>query len=330
MNDISKLKLAFIGVSHWHVPLYLESIKKHNLNVISVSDQNIELAGRIAADLGCKAYADANSLLEYEKPDFVFAFDSHSNMPDLAKTLISLKIPFSIEKPVGLCSEEVRKIKELAEKGEVFCAIPFVWRYSSIVKELKLSILPEDILHMSFKFIAGYPARYLKTSPWMLNKATAGGGCMTNLGVHFIDLALLLSNSKSAQVEGSVFHYSWGYDIEDYAVSLLKLENGATLELETGYAYPMDDKSKRDNLWTIVTKKGYYSLGVGYFESREFNGSIKKVEIDTDSDSYYPVFVYNTLCEYVQGKAPTTGLNDMLIVRGVLDDIILKSGVNTK
>lgn len=87
---------------------------------------------------------------------------------------------------------------------------------------------------MSFKFIAGPPSRYLQTLSWMLNKQAAGSGCMTNLGVHFIELAMFLSNSKSASVIGSVFHYGWNYDIEDYSVSLLKMENGATLELETG------------------------------------------------------------------------------------------------
>lgn len=176
---------------------------------------------------------------------------------------------------------------------------------------------------MSFKFIAGPPSRYLEISPWMLNKKNAGGGCMTNLGVHFIDLALLLANAKFARVLGSSFSYSCSYDVEDYAVSLIKLESGATLELETGYAYPMDELSKGDNLWTIVTKKGYYSLGVCYFEIREFGSAIKRVAMDIDSDSYYSVFVYDSLCEYLQGKSPTVGLNELLITRGVLDDIIL-------
>lgn len=72
-------------------------------------------------------------------------------------------------------------------------------------------------------------------------------------------------------------------------------------------------------------KKGYYSLGVGYFEWRQFDGYIKRVEMDTDSDIYYPVFVHDTLCEYLQEKMPAAGLTDMLVVRSVLDDIILRA-----
>jgi predicted dehydrogenase len=330
MKDISKLNIALIGVSHWHVPLYLRAVPKYRLNVIAVSDENPELAAKVAKDLNCKFFFDADQLLEYQRPDFVFAFAKHCDMPDLARKLVTRGIPFAIEKPLGLCGEDVTAIIELASKNGVFCAIPFIWRYSDLIKQLRRKILPEDILHMSFKFIAGPPSRYQQTSPWMLGKTTAGGGCMTNLGVHFIDLALLLSGSKTAKVESSGFHYGWGYDIEDYAVSILRLENAATTVIETGYAYPMDDVSKRDNLWTIVTKKGYYSLGVGYFETREFGGDIRRVEMDTDSDSYYSVFVYDSLCEYLQDAKPTVGLEEMLQVRKVLDAINVTAAKNGK
>ena len=88
MENIRKLKLAFLGVSHWHVPLYLEAVEKEGLFVAAVSDPDEALAGRFAARLGCKAYTDAEKLLDEVKPDFVFAFDMHCRMPALAELLI--------------------------------------------------------------------------------------------------------------------------------------------------------------------------------------------------------------------------------------------------
>jgi predicted dehydrogenase len=327
MKNIHDLRVAFIGVSHWHVPLYLRAVKKYNLNVISVSDANIDPARRIAFDLGCRAFREMQDLLCSEKPDFVFAFGRHCDLPQISKVLIDLNIPFAVEKPLGMRAAEVENVLVSATKKKVFCSIPFVWRYSGIVNKLREIIKPEDVVHMSFSFVAGPPDRYVKTSPWMLAKETAGGGCMTNLGVHFIDLALFLSGSRSATVESANFHYSWGCDVEDYAVSLLKLESGATLYLETGYAYPMDSVSKRDNRWTIVTKRGYYSLGDGFFDFREFGSEgIHRTEMDTDSDTYYSDFVHESLNEYVSGSSPTTGLEDMLRVRKILDHIQIKAG----
>jgi len=326
MNLISKLNIAFIGVSHWHVPLYLAAVPQEQLHVIAVSDSNPLIAKKFASELSCTAYEDAVTLLDNEKPDFVFAFDRHCDMPALAKLLISRKIPFTIEKPMGLNTQDVLDVQAEAEKAGVFCAIPFIWRYSGLVHELQSTMPPKDILHMSFKFIAGPPSRYIEPSPWMLKSETAGSGCMTNLGVHFIDLALLLTHSKGGEVLGSSFHYAVGYDIEDYASALVALESGASLSLETGYAYPMDNESKRDNRWNFITKKGYYTMGVGYFESREFGKLSKTVQMDTDSDTYYADFTRDSLVEYVNGKAPTTGLSDMARVRRILDDIIKKSG----
>jgi predicted dehydrogenase len=328
MNDVSKLKVAIAGVSHWHVPLYLGAIKRYNLDVISVADNDSEVAGKIAADLGCKAFSDVDALIEDKKPDFVIAFDKHCNMTKLAKTLIAHKIPFAMEKPIGLCSADVNSVKQLAAENGVYCSIPFVWRYTDLVRKMKQLILPEDILHMSFRFICGPTDRYVNTSPWLLDRKSAGGGCMTNLGVHFIDLAMLFTNSKSAKVIGSYFHYSHGYNVEDYAVNLLKMANGATAEIEVGYAYPMDDKSERETLWRVATKKGYYSVGEGYLEVREFNGNIEKLDMNTNSVAPYPVFVYDSLCEYLNNKKPTAGLDEMLVVRSVLDDLASNSKAN--
>jgi predicted dehydrogenase len=324
-TDISKLKISFCGVSHWHVPLYMQAVSTEKLNVISVSDSNPDILGKYVRDLDCKGYDTYINLLDAEKPDFVFAFGKHSEMTEIATQLISRKISFAIEKPLGLNSGEVATVKKRVDKEGLFCAVPFIWRYCDIVKHFKTEISKEKIMHMSFKFIAGPPSRYMATSDWMLKAKSAGSGCMTNLGVHFIDLALLLSNSQSANVLASSFHYSYGYDIEDYAVALLKLDNGATLEIETGYAYPMDVENKRDNLWTIVTNKGYYSLGVGFFEKRNVDRGIEKISLDTDSDAYYPVFVRETLNEFINKKTPTANQNHIYRVRKILDRIIEKA-----
>ena len=324
-NTIKQLKLAFLGVSHWHVPLYLEAVKTEGLCVAAVSDPDPACAERVGRELGCGVYTDALELMDKEKPDFVFAFSMHCRMPALAEAIIERKIPFSIEKPLGLKTEDVRHIKELAEKNDVFCAIPFIWRYSALVKELRENIRQEDFVNFSFLFTAGPPSRYEKTSPWMLEKKLAGGGCMTNLGVHFIDMALYLSGSDSASVLGSQFHYMNGYDVEDSAEAVCRLSSGASLVLQTGYAYPMDQENKRDNRWNFTTKNGYYTIGDGQLESRVYGKKARTSLFDTDSDVYYPIYTVETLRQYMAGEKPAAGLEDMVRTRSVLDEIISKA-----
>jgi len=322
---IQNLKIAFIGIGHWHFPLYLPAVEQENLNVVAVSDNDASVADRYAARIGCKSYTDVSSLLDIEKPDFVFAFAIHSRMPELAMSLIARNIPFAIEKPLGVCASDVIDVRKAARKGDVFCAIPLVWRNCPMIRELKQQVKESDVINLSFRFIAGPPERYLHTSPWMLKSSQAGGGCMTNLGVHFIDLALYLTGSTGGRVKGTSYHYSSDYDVEDYASALIQLESGASLSLEIGYAYPMDELSKRDNRWNIVVKQGYYTLDAGYFETRRFESPTERIVMDTDNDSYYAVFVIDTLRDYLKGRQPLTGLDEMLNVRRILDQVIQKS-----
>ena len=116
MKKMEELRIAFIGVSHWHVPLYLRALKKQNLNIVAVSDPDEEKAQKVADELDCICYTNAEILLEKEQPDFVFAFAPHNKMPELAKLLIKKNIPFTIEKPLGLSVEDVREVERLAEE----------------------------------------------------------------------------------------------------------------------------------------------------------------------------------------------------------------------
>lgn len=323
--DISKIKVAFLGVSHWHVPLYLSAVEQDGMQVAAVSDANEEFARHFARRLHCPYYTDYEILMDECKPDFVFAFDRHCDMPRLARAILERGIPFSIEKPLGLCTADVEGIYQLVQEKGIFCSIPLIWRYSEIVRRLRRCLQDEEPLHFAFQFIAGPPSRYLKSSGWMLERGLAGSGCMTNLGVHFIDLALLLSGSERAEVLSSVFQYGAPCDVETYASALMRLSCGASFALETGYQYPMDAESKRDNRWVIVTKRGYYIMGVGCFEFRQNGKAPVRISMDTDSDSYYRIYAVDSLLEYMSGKKPTAGLPELIRVRRVLDDIIVKA-----
>ncbi len=310
-------KIAFIGVSHWHVPLYMTEMKPGD--VIAVSDPDPAIAKPFADRFGCPCYQDYEELVEKEKPTFVFSFAPHDQMKKLALYLIGKGIPFTMEKPMGLCVEEVREVEAAAKAAGVFCAIPFVWRYSDTVQRLKEELLHGRILHMSYTFVAGPPSRYLATSEWMLHAERAGGGCMTNLGVHFIDMAMYLTDSKDARVLAANYQYGSEYDVETYASSLLSLDKGSSLILQTGYAYPMDEELKRENRWTIVTEQGYYTLAENKLEAREFGKDTLVIPLNTDSDVYYNIFAQKTLEDCALGRRPRASLEEMVKVRGILD-----------
>lgn len=324
----NNMKIALLGVSHWHLPLYLPGLPKNS--VVGISDDNMGIANRYGGEYSCPVYQDYRQMIKETMPDFVFAFAPHHRMREVAEYLLQLGIPFSMEKPAGMNAGEVESLYELCEKMNGFCSIPFVWRYSDTVNDLKNRYLSYPIRHMSYRFIAGPPSRYLETSSWMLSQRTAGGGCMTNLGVHFIDMAMFLTDSCSARTLASVYQYSSSYDIETYATSLLRLPGGASLLLESGYAYPMWEESKRENRWTIVTENGYYILAENHLEIREHDKKTEIVPLNTDSDVYYAVYTKTTLNDWMTGTKPRASLKEMLDVSRILDEMNAKAGCSAR
>ena len=317
------MKIALLGVSHWHLPLYLPGLPEGS--VVGVCDENLQIAAAVAAPYGCPIYQDYRKMIPETEPDFVFAFAPHYKMKAVSLYLLDAGIPFSIEKPCGLNVGEVEELYNACERKNGFVSIPFVWRYSDTVNDLKNKYLKSPAVHMSYRFIAGPPSRYLATSRWMLSQATAGGGCMTNLGVQFIDMALYLTGSRSAEVLASAYHYARAYDIETYATSLLKLPTGASLLLESGYAYPMSEGRKRENRWTIVTESGYYTLAENKLELREYGTEPSTVPLNTDSDVYYAVYARTTLSDMAAGIKPRSSLKEMLDTRRILDAMNAKT-----
>ncbi len=326
--NMENLKIAFLGVSHWHVPLYFAGLPENS--VVAVSDDDAAIAANTAKRFCCPSYTDGQQMIRETKPDFVFAFAPHSRMYSVAAYLLEQNIPFTMEKPAGLNRREVENLYNTAEQKGAFCAIPFVWRYSDTVNDLKNRYLTSKILHMSYKFVAGPPSRYLETSRWMLSSETAGGGCMTNLGVHFIDMALYLTNSASADTLASIYQYGSEYDIETYASSMLRLDSGASLLLESGYAYPMSEGAKRENRWTIVTEDGYYTLAENNLEMRVYGRDPENIALNTDSDPYYAIFTRTTLQDFVGGNRPRASLKEMLAVRTILDEMNTKAETKQK
>lgn len=319
------MKIAFIGASHWHFPLYIDWLKParrpENITVVGLSDPNPASITEDANRLEAEVFSDYRQMIDHQKPDFVYAFGQHDEQPTIAKDLIERKIPFTIEKPLGLNGPDVERVLEKAEQKNVYCAIPFVWRYSALVDQLK-QIDPSNFIHFSFKFIAGPPSRYQNTSPWMLIPELSGGGCVTNLAVHFIDLALYLTSSPSATVQNADFFYLEPYEVETFGSAGIKTSSGASVSIETGYAFPMDEHEKRINRWDIATKDGYHVIADNMYDRRIFDKPSEKIDVNLDSDIYYEIFAKESLAGYIEGRTPKAGLSDMVRVRNLLDQII--------
>ncbi|WEL89064.1 Gfo/Idh/MocA family oxidoreductase [Pseudomonas sp. CBSPCBW29] len=131
------MKVALLEVSHWHVPLYLDALETHGVQVVAVSDSEDVKGEAIAERFKCPLYRSSYELLEHEEVDFAFVFGRHSQMPSLAEAVIARNIPFALEKPCGINMAQVTRLRELAEQADLYCAVPLIFRMSELLSALQ-------------------------------------------------------------------------------------------------------------------------------------------------------------------------------------------------
>ena len=193
------MKVALLEVSHWHFPLYIEALKRLELDIVGVSDREGFRGEEVAEYFSCSLYKDYRDLLETRDIDFAFAFGRHVEMRRIGEDLIERRVPFAMEKPCGINYFEVAALREKANAVGLYVAVPFIFRLSDLLRKIETieGALPAEFGHFSVRFIAGSPSRYAKNGcSWMLEPAVSGGGCSINLAGHFIDLFLLLTGSN--------------------------------------------------------------------------------------------------------------------------------------
>jgi predicted dehydrogenase len=307
------MRIALIGVSHWHTPFYLDPLlTMPDVSVIGVSDPDPTRAEEVAARASCPAFVDYREMCARLKPDFAFALGRHCDMADEARFLIAERIPFAMEKPCAITAADARDIAARAAQAGLFAAVPFVIRYSPLIDTIREVAAGEAVNYLVFKFVGGMVDRYHEQRvEWMLRRATAGGGALLNLGVHFLDLCRVLLPDTKLRVVGATMssHFS-RLDIEDHAAVLMR-GGSATCMVETGYLYPAPN-SVFDLHYSIRTEGHYFAARDNQTLEILDNGRRREVRsMPLTNSFFYPTFVTDTLRRLAQGEKPIADLTDM-------------------
>jgi predicted dehydrogenase len=305
------MRIALIGVSHWHTPFYLDPLLTiPDTTVVGVSDPDLARAEELAAKAKCPAFTDYREMCARLRPDFVFALGRHCDMADEARFLIAERIPFAMEKPCAITAADAHDIAARATAAKVFAAVPFVIRYSPLIATIRE--FGETPQYVVFKFVGGMVDRYHEQRvEWMLHRATAGGGPLLNLGVHFLDLCRVLLPDTRLHVVGAVMsdHFSH-LDIEDHAMVLMRGGN-ATCSVETGYLYPAPN-SVFDLHYSIRTESHYFAARDNQtLEILDNNRRREVRSMPLTNSFFYPTFVTDTLRRVAHGEPPIANLDDM-------------------
>lgn len=190
------MKIAFLGVGHWHASMYVHAARAMGLEIAGVHDDDPEIARRKSGQWGVPAETDPTGLLDRARPDFAVSLGSHRRMPELLALLIERRIPFLTEKPAGTSSQVVRQLaRRCAERG-LFNAVAFCFRWHPALlalRELLVAGRLGRVARIGLQYFGGPIERYPRMdSAWMLDQRESGGSSLLNLGVHCLDVLRFL------------------------------------------------------------------------------------------------------------------------------------------
>ena len=319
------LKVALIGASHWHSKFYYEPLAElETAQLCAVSDPNPMVARTLGEQLQRPWFTDYRDLLEDMRPDFVFALGQHAEMPDIGQDLIDAGVAFALEKPCGVSYAQVAGLRDSAAAAGVFAAVPLAFRSSRLLREIQQIADGSRFHHLSFRFIAGTPQRYLDAGcSWMLDRDKAGGGCTINLAVHFFDLFALLTREAPRVVGAEMSNASYGLAVEDYSAVLLS-GGGASGVVETGYTLPAPT-SEFDLRFSLRSERHYFTatgadpVGPDRMVVHQIEGGNQVIHIPVSQVPHYRDFVFETLDSFRQGRPPVAGLDEMCAAMRVVE-----------
>lgn len=315
------MRIAIIGVSHWHAPMYYRpAARLPGVRIVGVSDQNPSCAEAAGRELEASTFPDYRDLLHDTRPDYVFAFGRHCDMAEIASTLIDEGIPFLLEKPGGLNSRQVAAIRDRAEAKGLHAGTGFNFRVSDLYKRILGVIGNDPVTHTSFRYIAGGPYRYRETGcAWMLDPKLSGGGSTINLSIHFVNMFQTFTRERPREVAALMGNFTWNLPIEDYSTMILR-SRGSVCTIETGYTYPAQ-LGVFDLRFSIRTSRHYL---VARHDDvlevyRSCDGHVEQCATPVSNAFWYPVFVAESLDRFAKGKPPLASLTDLVEAMEVID-----------
>src|SRR5712692_1140036 len=297
-----------------------------DVELVAVQDSDAGVVARRAAEVGSPpTFTDYRKMLATTRPHFVVALGRHRQMAKIAHDLLDQGYPFLMEKPMGISAAEVEGVADKAARLNAFVAVPLAQRYQPFATRAR-ELLAEGrfgpLSHIYVRINRPGPARYPGwDSPWMLDPAEAGGGCLRNLGPHGLDMFLFLTGEEAEVTGAQISRRAHGQPVEDYASVLLRSTSGILGTIEVGNGFP---RVGTDGEWKIAGRDAILTLKDGVLKLATADGD----ETTPSADLVAPYFtaVRDALEHWRRGAAPPISVHDCVRVVRLIDQAYALAG----
>ena len=261
MSGDDRLRAGVIGLG-WagqqHMRGYAEAV---NVDLVALSGMEFDAQQQLGDIYGIAEnhrYPDWRELVDHGQLDLVSIATPTTLHAPIAVAALDAGMHVLCEKPMAENADTARLMVEAAERNDRVLDVSFNHRRRGPVQALK-KIIDAGVLGQIYYAKAGWLRRegIPGLSSWFTRKATAGGGPLMDLGVHMLDIALYLLGEPPVRTATAATYAEFGpkgkgssmsslmrktgvqagaFDVEDLSTAFLRLQDGATLLLESSWA----------------------------------------------------------------------------------------------
>ncbi len=211
-----KVGLTGLGLIGKERLLALERLRSegYDIEIIGIHDPYSKDLQILSDKYSVNTFTVFDKLLN-ENPDWVFIATPHDIAVNLAKKSLENNLKVLIEKPLGRNLEEAKELYNLCKnKNDLW--VGFNYRFFDGVNALLKDVVENKFGKLiSINFILGHGCSPNITEGWKLDPVKAGGGCLIDPGIHFIDLARIMTGNKLEMNQGMLWNGFWNTGIEE-------------------------------------------------------------------------------------------------------------------
>jgi predicted dehydrogenase len=235
-------RVGFLGVG-WIGRHRMEAMLATGaVEAAAVADPSDEMAGQALGLAPHAVRADGlEALLDQDLDGLVIATPSALHAEQSVRAL-ERGVAVFCQKPLGRSEAEVRAVIEAARRADRLLAVDLSYRFTEAAVRLRELIRAGGLGRIHAVDLTFHNA-YGPDKPWFRDTRLSGGGCVMDLGVHLVDLALwLLEDAEVTDVASHLF--AGGRPLtnetvaEDYAVATLTLRGGGVVRLACSWNLP--------------------------------------------------------------------------------------------
>lgn len=231
----------------------------------AIADPSKEMRERaLRLSPGAEVAGDLDELLAAGLDGIVIATPSAMHAEQSIRCLDAGLAVFC-QKPLGRTKPEVEAVVQAARNANRLLGVDLSYRHAAGMQQIRGLLRAGELGHVHAVDLTFHNA-YGPDKPWFYELARSGGGCVIDLGVHLVDLALwALDWPEVTNVSARLFAGGTRLNVppdvvEDYAVATLDLANGACVRLACSWRLPAGKDA-------VIGAHFYGSKGGAVFEN---------------------------------------------------------------